>query len=212
MADGSRTGSAPRHRAGRTLHKSRAKPNRLEIDIVLPPERAGEPGFRERFIAESQMVAALDHPSIIPIHDLGSLDDDRLFYTMRVVRSPSLGDVIYDPELRREWTLVRLLGERTFAPINPAIRSGIGAMQIVRAAGERSAFEPLFTPVRDAITIGIAAYTMRVNRRTCWCVRFVIELVGNTITIAIIKNWFWQFHVFWRIQLVVSIIQRILPP
>ena len=37
MADGSRTGSAPRHRAGRTRHESRAKPNRLEIDIVLPP-------------------------------------------------------------------------------------------------------------------------------------------------------------------------------
>src|SRR6188508_377238 len=36
MADGSRTGSAPRHRAGRTRHESRAKPNRLEIDIVLP--------------------------------------------------------------------------------------------------------------------------------------------------------------------------------
>src|SRR4051794_4031327 len=36
MADGSSTGSAPRPRAGRTRHDSRATPDGLEIDIVLP--------------------------------------------------------------------------------------------------------------------------------------------------------------------------------
>ncbi len=36
MADGSSTGSAPTPRAGRTRHDSRATPDRLEIDIVLP--------------------------------------------------------------------------------------------------------------------------------------------------------------------------------
>jgi len=50
------------------------------------------------------------HPSIIPIHDLGTLGDDKVFYTMRVVRSPSLGDVLANPDLRADWPLVRLLG------------------------------------------------------------------------------------------------------
>ena len=65
--------------------------------------------YRRRFVREAQITCQLEHPSIIPIHDLGTLDDDRLFYTMRVVRSPSLGDVIHDPALRRDWSLVRLL-------------------------------------------------------------------------------------------------------
>ncbi len=66
--------------------------------------------YRRRFVREAQITCQLEHPSIIPIHDLGSLEGDRLFYTMRVVRSPSLADVIYDPTLRRDWSLVRLLG------------------------------------------------------------------------------------------------------
>lgn len=38
---------------------------------TLAPELAGDPDFRERFIRESRMAAALDHPSIIPIYDAG---------------------------------------------------------------------------------------------------------------------------------------------
>jgi serine/threonine protein kinase/formylglycine-generating enzyme required for sulfatase activity len=65
--------------------------------------------YRRRFIREAQITSQLEHPSIIPIYDLGTLSDNQLYYSMRVVRSPSLGDVLYDPVLRADWSLVRLL-------------------------------------------------------------------------------------------------------
>jgi serine/threonine protein kinase len=40
---------------------------------TLAPDLSGDNDFRERFIRESQMVAALDHPSIIPIYDAGEV-------------------------------------------------------------------------------------------------------------------------------------------
>ena len=41
---------------------------------TLAPELGGDGDFRERFIRESQTVASIDHPNIIPIYDAG--DDE----------------------------------------------------------------------------------------------------------------------------------------
>ena len=35
-----------------------------------------------RMTREARIVALLEHPSIVPIHDVGTLDDDRVFYAM----------------------------------------------------------------------------------------------------------------------------------
>src|SRR5437763_16125819 len=52
---------------------------------TLLPDLTEDDEFRSRFIAESQMVAALDHPRIIPIYDAG--EAERLVYiAMRYVR------------------------------------------------------------------------------------------------------------------------------
>jgi serine/threonine protein kinase len=40
--------------------------------------------------AEAQIIAALEHPGIVPIHDSGTLPDGRLYYTMKVVRGTRL--------------------------------------------------------------------------------------------------------------------------
>ena len=45
---------------------------------TLAPELGGGADFRERFIRESQTVASIDHPNIIPIYDAGDHDGHRL--------------------------------------------------------------------------------------------------------------------------------------
>ncbi len=47
-----------------------------------------------RFIQEAQVTAQLQHPSIVPIHEIGTLTDGRPYYTMAEVRGRTLESVI----------------------------------------------------------------------------------------------------------------------
>ena len=60
---------------------------------TLLPELAGDGDFRERFIRESQMVAALDHPGIIPIYDAGETNGI-VYIAMRHVGGGDLQELI----------------------------------------------------------------------------------------------------------------------
>lgn len=40
--------------------------------------------------AEARIIAALEHPGIVPVHDAGTLPDGRLYYTMKLVRGVGL--------------------------------------------------------------------------------------------------------------------------
>lgn len=52
---------------------------------VLRPDAPGE-GERERIKREARILASLEHPGIVPVHDVGVLPDGRLFYVMKHVR------------------------------------------------------------------------------------------------------------------------------
>ncbi len=43
-----------------------------------------------RMLREARIIARLEHPSIVPIHDVGRLPDGRVFYTMKLVRGRRL--------------------------------------------------------------------------------------------------------------------------
>jgi eukaryotic-like serine/threonine-protein kinase len=49
----------------------------------------------QRFIAEAQTAGQLEHPGIVPIYDMGVLEDGRFFYTMKEVRRHSLREAIH---------------------------------------------------------------------------------------------------------------------
>ncbi len=62
---------------------------------VIKPEVELEPAFAARFLAEAQVTAQLDHPSIVPVHDLGASEGGRgLFFTMKRVSGMTLGQVL----------------------------------------------------------------------------------------------------------------------
>ena len=56
---------------------------------LIAPDRAGDPGFRERFERESRVAAAIDHPNVIPVYEAGE-EGGHLYLVMRYVSGTDL--------------------------------------------------------------------------------------------------------------------------
>ena len=50
------------------------------------------PDLTTRMVREAQIIARLEHPGILPVHDVGLLSDGRVFYAMKLVRGSRLDD------------------------------------------------------------------------------------------------------------------------
>jgi serine/threonine protein kinase len=68
----------------------------LDRDVALKiVDRAGAPGGPRvdsagMLTVEARILAALEHPGIVPVHDFGELPDGRVFYAMKRVRGERL--------------------------------------------------------------------------------------------------------------------------
>lgn len=60
---------------------------------VIRPEYAKDADFRVRFLSESKIAAAIDHPHVIPVDNAGE-EDGVLFLAMRYVTGADLGALI----------------------------------------------------------------------------------------------------------------------
>jgi tetratricopeptide (TPR) repeat protein/TolB-like protein/predicted Ser/Thr protein kinase len=67
--------------------------NRTVALKFLPPEMTSDPEAKARFVHEAQAAAALDHPNICTIYEIGEADD-RSFIAMAVVDGQSLREKI----------------------------------------------------------------------------------------------------------------------
>jgi len=61
---------------------------------VLSHEMAANPGLSRRFVQEALVLGRLEHPHIVPIHDLGIDSQGRNYYSMKFVRGITLRDVL----------------------------------------------------------------------------------------------------------------------
>ena len=71
----------------------RARDVRLERDVAIKVVRAellGDPDARHRFRREAQLVARLQHPSIVSIFDYGTFPDGAAYLVMELVRGEDL--------------------------------------------------------------------------------------------------------------------------
>jgi serine/threonine protein kinase len=76
---------------------------------LLHADYQGHPHLIRRFVNEARICGRLQHPGVVPVHTVGTLDDGRPYFTMKLVEGSTLADLL---EQRRDpaqdWP--RLLG------------------------------------------------------------------------------------------------------
>src|SRR5882724_4512944 len=60
------------------------------VALKILDSSAANGDFANRLIREARVLAALEHPGIVPVHDVGTLADGRVFYTMKFVEGQRL--------------------------------------------------------------------------------------------------------------------------
>ena len=82
-----------------------------EVAIKIPNALASA-SLEHRLRNEARVLARLEHPGIVPIHDAGRLADGRLFYVMKRVRGRTLGEHLRDnPDLNERLRLFERICE-----------------------------------------------------------------------------------------------------
>lgn len=115
----------------------------LELDRsvalkVLADSRASA-DFQSRIAQEARVLARLEHPGIVPVHDLGVLPDGRVYYAMKLVRGGRLDEIVNPdqplPELLRDFE--KICQAVAFAHANGVIHRDLKPQNImVGAFGE----------------------------------------------------------------------------
>ena len=94
------------------LRRSLAMKVILDTRSSLTPEtNAVDPAVLSRFLEEAQITGQLDHPGVVPVHELGVDSDGRVYFTMQLVRGRTLRQVfglVNDGE--DGWNQTRALG------------------------------------------------------------------------------------------------------
>ena len=83
------------------------------LKIILPHIKK-KPGQVVRFVDEARITGRLEHPNIIPINDIGVLENDQVFISMKYVHGEQLRTILKniengDPEYTSKYTLYTLL-------------------------------------------------------------------------------------------------------
>jgi serine/threonine protein kinase len=60
----------------------------VALKVIGIVDSSGE--LSARLLREAKIIARLEHPGIVPVHDVGTLPDGRVFYTMKLVQGQRL--------------------------------------------------------------------------------------------------------------------------
>lgn len=86
-----------------------------DVAMAVLPDAAGRPESDiYRFLQEARLTASLEHPNIVPVHDIGVDSSGAPYYTMKLLRGRTLASMISrlasgDQEFTAEYTQDRML-------------------------------------------------------------------------------------------------------
>jgi serine/threonine-protein kinase len=75
----------------------------MSTALLTRPEAAAS------FLAEARQTAQLEHPGIVPVHEIGRLEDGRLFFTMKEVKGRTLPEMLQERAQGADGILLRRL-------------------------------------------------------------------------------------------------------
>jgi serine/threonine protein kinase len=64
-----------------------------KVALKVVGTAASDPGAAARMLREARVIARLEHPGIVPVHDAGTLPDGRIFYAMKRVDGRRLDEI-----------------------------------------------------------------------------------------------------------------------
>jgi serine/threonine-protein kinase len=115
-----------RYEMGEVLGRGGMGEVRLSTDLrigrtvaikVIRPDSAKRPRLRARFLFEAKMQGQLEHPSIVPVYDLGVRPDGSEFFTMRRVRGRTLHEILKSLKLGERGAAVTFTRRRLLAAL-----------------------------------------------------------------------------------------------
>ncbi|MCA1586987.1 MAG: serine/threonine protein kinase, partial [Acidobacteria bacterium] len=77
-----------------TVFAARDRTLDREVAIKVLVGTGADDGLAQRLLDEAHILARLEHPGIVPVHDAGTLPDGRVFYAMKLVRGHGLHQAI----------------------------------------------------------------------------------------------------------------------
>ena len=73
-----------------TVYRARDRELGREVALKVIRLPEGSPDVAARMLREARTLAQLEHPGIVPVHDVGTSPDGRAFYAMKLVRGSPL--------------------------------------------------------------------------------------------------------------------------
>lgn len=88
--------------------------NRMVALKVLRPAYRNDSKYIDNFVREARITAQIDHPNVVPVHQLGVLKDVGAYFTMKLVEGENLRMILKklesgEPEYLKKYTLNHLL-------------------------------------------------------------------------------------------------------
>ena len=115
-----------------------ARDHVLDRDVAVKVlDVADQRGSRAaRLQREAHILARLDHPGIVPVHDAGTLGDGRAFYVMKLVQGRRLDDLIRDrlPLAQRLMVFGRILDAVAFAHAHGVVHRDLKPENVMAGA------------------------------------------------------------------------------
>jgi eukaryotic-like serine/threonine-protein kinase len=98
-----------------------ARDEQVGREVAIKRMRAAAPSERaiQRFLREASIQGRLEHPAIVPVHEIGRDSDGLPFFVMKKLTGTTLGKIVGDPAERARFGLQRIL--RAFAEVCLAV-------------------------------------------------------------------------------------------